>query len=318
MNKKVVYVSIMLSCLGVSSATAQVPLVGQKTATAVAAITRQVAEQVERVAFLGVLGQKVPVNLRMDELNALGKLPKHPTIVVIKDRFFLPNGRNYTVITSSKQEAVISNLLMTEILHYINAHISGINMLPIRGAYFEISSPEVYNTMYSSFLHSISEQNLGIRQLLTLRIGLLNGTPLKEIASKLEQLQKIAEEQPLEPATATTQQLYAFHDIVLNNPIVYGAPVSSNMDGIVKQVLLDTAREKCRSLERDILTIQEQLSQTSGDAAKNLQLKQSLATTLEKYERAVQSWLFIREGIMKMTPGNTLRNQVFAIQNGTL
>ena len=90
------------------------------------------------------------------------------------------------------------------------------------------------------------------------------------------------------------------------------------MDGIVKQVLLDTAREKCRSLERDILTIQEQLSQTSGDAAKNLQLKQSLATTLEKYERAVQSWLFIREGIMKMTPGNTLRNQVFAIQNGTL
>lgn len=310
----------MAVCAGLTPAAGQSLLqeagkASQALAQAPKAVIQLTAKVEQGVAksYFGTLGKQVPLDLRLQLLHET-KMPAVRAAHTFTDPAFTARRMNYTLQTPSQADAIAKQALLHDVYFFITQHKPSFGMTEMGREYFYFQNPLAFRMIQQQVAQAISQQNMGMKQLATLRRSIFLEQPLQTVENQLKQLQQLAEENPLVAPETQELKMYIFHEKVAGQLEIYGAPVLSQVDGLVKQELLRTASFKYHNLEEQILNAYAELKQAEPGTAAYDQIRQNLQSLFDRYDRAIQLWSTVREGIIKMTPAGQLRSEIIDLQ----
>lgn len=259
-------------------------------------------------------GLQESLSERMKLVNTTALLPATTPLTKFRDPAFLPLQQTYVAPVVYRQEAVTKQLLLNDILQFISNNAPNAGMLEVGHQYFRLPSPAAFPTVFNRFATAVTNQHLGMKQLSIIRKGILLGEPLQEIEKTLQELQNVTQANPIQHPEVQEDRLFIFRDQVLNQRSLFGAPVHTSTEGEAKQAILDEVSRKCRHWEAQINTYYKQIQALPKGAPEFVQSMHTLTQLFAKYERAIASWTFVREGIMNNIPASKLKADLFAFQ----
>ena len=261
-------------------------------------------------------GLKASLPARMDLVKNPTLLPAKSTVTAFRDPSFLPAQKTYHAPAISRQEAVTKQLLLNDALQFIENHTPRAGMQEVGRHYYILHSPASFQTVYNRFATAVINQNLGMKQAAIIRKGILLGQPLETVEANLKALEAFNEAHPVQLPQMEEEldRLFIFNDWLTAQNSQFGSPVRGTFDGQAKQEILSEVSERCHHWENQINKYYKQLEQLPPQSAQAMELTKELTNAFSKYERAIASWAFVREGILKNIPASQLKALLFSYQ----